>query len=120
VLINNGGFEFEFKPFPAEAQFSFINDFTTLDINKDGKLDVLAVGNRFSTEVETTRYDAGNGVCLIQGANGEFQYLSPKETGFFVPGEATVIEKIKLGGVNSGLGILVGNNSENMLLFEFK
>ncbi len=119
ILLNEGKGSLSFEPFSAEAQFSFINDFMVIDINKDGLLDVLAIGNRFNTEVETTQYDANCGICLIQNSEGKFDFVAPRESGFFVPGNAKSMTMIHLGKEKS-LGILVTNNKGALQLFELK
>ena len=117
ILYNDGKGNFTFKPFGNEAQVSFINEFIVKDLNGDGKKDILAVGNRFGTEVETTRYDGGCGLCMIQNPDGTFTHLSSNESGFFAPGDAKSMIEIKLGR-NGSTGILVGNNQGKVQLFK--
>ena len=64
VFINNGKGAFEQRSLPNEAQFFPVNGIQCMDLNKDGKLDLLLVGNDYSTEVETGRNDAGIGLAL--------------------------------------------------------
>ncbi|MBI3133330.1 MAG: VCBS repeat-containing protein [Bacteroidetes bacterium] len=116
ILYNNGKGVFSFKPFCNEAQLSYINEFLVKDINKDGKPDILAVGNRFGTEVETTRYDAGCGLTLLQNQDGTFQSAHHSSSGFFTPGDAKCMAEIKLGS-DGKTGVLVGNNNGNVQLF---
>lgn len=112
VLYNDGKASFTFKPFPNEAQFSFINDF--LVINSSGGRDILAVGNRFGTEVETTRYDAGCGLVMYRTNDGEI--VTVPGLPFFAPGDAKCLAEIKLGKEGK-TGILVGNNNGKVQLF---
>lgn len=116
ILYNDGKGNFSFKPFGNEAQVSFINEFIVRDIDGDGRKDILAVGNRFGTEVETTRYDAGCGLCMLQNADGTFRSASANQSGFFAPGDAKSMVEIKLGR-NGSTGILVGNNNGKVQLF---
>jgi hypothetical protein len=116
IIYNNGEQGLWFEALPDEAQFSAINDFVTHDLNQDGRLDILAVGNRFNTEVETTRHDAHCGLMFIQKEDGSFEYISPLISGFHAPHNAKSIEIIKLGK-NGKLGILVGNNNQQVQLF---
>ena len=117
ILYNEGGKGFEFSPFPIECQFSFLNDFEIFDIDSDGKLDIIGVGNRYNTEVETSRYDSNCGVVLIQKSKREFTYLTSKETGFYVPYNAKSIELIHLGKEKQ-IGLLIGNNNQKVQLFK--
>jgi hypothetical protein len=117
ILYNNGEDGFGFEPFQGEGQLSFINEFKSIDINDDGRLDILAVGNRFNTEVETSRYDANCGLCFIQKEDGSFEYITPLESGFFTPYNAKSMEIISLGN-DKEIGIIVGNNNNKLQLFK--
>jgi enediyne biosynthesis protein E4 len=117
ILYNDGKGNFTFQPFGNEAQVSFINEFVIRDITKDGRKDILAVGNRFGTEVETTRFDAGCGIWLWQKADGSFDYIDHQFSDFFVPGDAKSMAEIRLGR-DGRVGILVGNNQARLQLFE--
>lgn len=115
ILLNDGRGNFTFKKFPNKAQLSSINDFLVMDIDSDGHKEIIAVGNRFGTEVETTRYDAGCGLVMTLNSNGEFDTMDFGSTHFFVPGDAKCFKEIKLA--NGKVGILVGNNNGRVQLF---
>lgn len=119
IMYNKGDQGLDFVPFPDEAQFSFLNDFVITDLNKDGLIDIIGVGNRYHSEVETTRYDAGCGVVLIQNSEGKFNYVPPRNSGFYVPHNAKSIELISLGK-DQRRGVVVGNNGERLQLFEIQ
>ena len=82
------GKNFRFEAFPVEAQMSPIKAMKCRDVNKDGFLDIVFVGNQFNTEVETVRYDAGIGGVLLGDGSGEFRFMPQNESGIFVPGDA--------------------------------
>ena len=48
------------------AQMSPLNGMVTEDINHDGSLDLMIVGNDYGTEVSSGRFDACNGLVLIR------------------------------------------------------
>jgi hypothetical protein len=112
-LINNGDGTFEVKKMPMEAQFSPINGIQIMDVNNDNHPDILAVGNHYGAEVETVRYDAGRGVCLINDGKGGFKSTSPSASGFFAWGNAKDIQQINIGGQT---GVLISNNSAPLQL----
>lgn len=87
VLLSKGT-GYEIKPLPVYAQLGPLNKTLVYDFDKDGHLDILGVGNNFSAEVETIRYDGGRGVLLLGDGNGNFRQLSPVESGFFVNTDA--------------------------------
>lgn len=113
ILINNNT-SFESKPLSPIAQISPLRDFEILDVNDDGHLDILGVGNMYGTEVETIRYDAGIGACLIGDGKGNFKALNNQESGFFAPHDSRSI--VSLRSDNQKL-ILVGNNNEKLQAF---
>jgi len=116
IIENKGNLKFEFHAFDNLAQTSSINDFVMLDVNLDGMLDIIAVGNDYGTEVETTRNDAGTGLVLIQESGFKFKTLTSLESGFYVEGDAKSIEEIKLA--NGKTGIIVGVNSGRVHMYE--
>lgn len=119
ILYNQGNRNFDFVPFSNQGQFSTINGFEVLDINNDNRLDILAIGNRFETEVETTKNDASNGNCYLQQEDGTFTFVPAKSSGFYVPNNARTIAKIKLGK-EERVGIVVTNNNGGIQLFQLR
>jgi len=75
VYINDGKGIFSKGKLPVEAQMAPINATVFADINKDGNMDIIAVGNQFSMEVETTRLDAGSGLVMLGDGSGNFKYV---------------------------------------------
>ncbi len=116
ILLKNNGGSFETIQLPAMAQVAPLRDFIVTDINKDGHLDALAVGNMYQAEVETIRYDAGVGVYLQGDGKGGFNPMSTQESGFFAPFDARSLALVK----GKGTRVLVGNNSEKVQVFELK
>jgi len=64
-------------------------------VNNDSNLDIVASGNFYVTEVETVRYDAGVGLCLLGDGNGNFQPINAKESGWFTPGDVRTMELVE-------------------------
>jgi len=94
-IENKGKGEFVFHPLPEMAQMAPLNGMLAEDINQDGFLDIVACGNDYGTEVTTGRFDAMNGLVLIGNGKGGFTSISLKESGFFVPGNAKALVKLK-------------------------
>ncbi len=63
LWINESG-EFNFIPFPDEAQWSSILDIEVIKDVNIGEYEIIIAGNIFDTEVETTPADAGVGLIL--------------------------------------------------------
>lgn len=117
VLIkNNGAGMFSVTPLPNEAQVAPIRKALVRDINKDGHLDVLAVGNMYPAEVETIRYDASIGWCLMGDGKGNFESMPAEQSGFFAPFDARDIAIIQ----KPEPLILVANNDERVQFFKMR
>ena len=94
------------------AQISCINSGVAADINNDGFIDFIGVGNNYATEVETIRYDAGVGVVLLGDGKGKFRALRPSESNFFSNTDDKDIIKIN----NT---IFISSNNSKVKQFKF-
>ena len=94
-IKNLGNGKFEMSPLPDVTQYSCLTGMIADDFNGDGKLDLLAVGNDYGTEVTVGRYDACNGILLIGDGKGGFSPRRSEETGWYVPGDAKGLVKLK-------------------------
>ena len=117
-IQNNGNGSFTSKPLPAEVQFSPVFGMTATDINDDGNLDLLAVGNDYSSETLTGRYDASTGNCLLGDGKGDFMPLALSKTGFKVTGDAKGFAKIRSN--SNKLLYMVTQNQDSLKIFERK
>jgi len=93
-IENLGGGHFKAKALPDMAQLSSLNGMQILDVNADGYLDILFVGNNFANEVAMGRYDASNGGVLLGDGKG-FSYAS--NSGMMVPADAKSLVGIQVG-----------------------
>lgn len=80
--------QFAMHPLPTMAQLGPICGMVAQDVDNDGHLDVVLVGNDFGGEVSMGRYDALNGLWLRGNGRGGFTPTLPATSGFFVPGNA--------------------------------
>ncbi|MDA0882746.1 MAG: VCBS repeat-containing protein, partial [Bacteroidetes bacterium] len=108
VFLNESG-EFTFLPFPNEAQLSPIKAMLCRDVNADGFVDLIFIGNQFNTEIETVRYDAGIGGVLMGDGSGKFVFVDEAKSGLMVPGDAKDLVEIPWG--DRKLLIVTSNNS---------
>jgi enediyne biosynthesis protein E4 len=76
---------------PMRVQTSPVNGIVSFDVNADGLLDVIMIGNDYGNEVNMGRYDAFTGAVLINKGKGQFGYLPVSESGFSVPGDGKAI-----------------------------
>ncbi len=107
VFYSTGNGTFKREILPPVAQISPMNGIEVVDINNDGQLDIISAGNRFNTEVETTRADAGVGCVLLSGTD------PVTNSGFFTPGNVKDIQVIKTP--KQTYVIVVNNNSKTQV-----
>lgn len=119
VFFNEGNQKYTPKNLPNMAQMAPINGIIVTDVNKDGNQDLVVAGNMYHAEVETPRYDAGNGLVMLGDGKGNFNPLNVLESGFFAPKDVKDLALIRLGA-NKELGILVANNNGGMQLFRLR
>ena len=100
-IENLGNGKFALHNLPLQAQFAPIYGMVCIDINGDGNLDVLCVGNSYATEVQTGRYDAQGSVLLTGNGKGNFT-ADRKE--------------INVIGDNKGLSQLINANGSTLFL----
>ncbi|MBC8155837.1 MAG: RNA-binding protein, partial [Bacteroidetes bacterium] len=85
---NTGNGSFVLHPLPTQAQLAPIFGMVAQDVDRDGNLDVMLVGNDFSAELLMGRYDAMNGLWLKGDGKGGFAPQTIASSGFYVPGNA--------------------------------
>ena len=112
-LENDGSGNFNWVQLPAASQMAPLQDFEFVDLDDDGQLEVLTVGDLYNVEVETERYDASIGAVLKKTDTG-FEYWDKQETGFIGMGDARKV--IKVSG-SSGDQIILSNNNGPIEVF---
>lgn len=95
VAINKGGGKFEIKVLPKEVQFSSVNTICTIDVNKDGILDIILGGNQYEFKPQFGRLDSNFGSVLLGSKNGTYTWTSYAKSGFYIKGEVKHLQKIK-------------------------
>lgn len=104
VVLNESG-RLRLTRLPAEAQMAPIHGTMVADVNADGNLDVLAIGNMFGADREVVKYDAGKGLVLLGDGKGTFFVAPPAEARFTVTGDGRSMAC--LGGTKSPSDVLV-------------
>lgn len=115
---NDGNGKFTMTPLPLNTQYSCMNGMAAEDFDEDGNLDLLVVGNDYGTDVSIGRYDACNGLMLKGNGKGGFFPLSILQSGWFVPGDAKAL--VKLRGTNSKCLLAASQNKDKLKVFQFK
>jgi hypothetical protein len=115
VYLENGGDgTFTSVPLPNLAQIAPIRAMVADDLDADGALDLLLVGNLYYSEPNTARADAGNGLWLRGDGRGTLTPVPPTSSGFLAPREAVDVALITLP---TGRAALVANNADSLQVF---
>jgi len=94
-LRNDRNGKFTLQKLPAQAQLSMLCGMSVADFDGDGNLDVVINGNDYSTEVNTGRYDALNGLMMKGDGNGNFIPLSIMQSGIYIPGNGKSLVQLR-------------------------
>ncbi|MFT5214935.1 MAG: hypothetical protein ACI83H_000041 [Glaciecola sp.] len=116
LLINNGDGTFKKVILPIMAQTMPILDAASIDYNNDGFEDLVIVGNIYNTEVETPRLDNPYGLILVSNTKNGYNVVEPKESGFYLSGNAKSVETVSINGKSY---IIVANNNSSIEVFEY-
>ena len=101
---------------PAQAQFSVITNIIAEDFNKDGKTDLLLLGNRSDNRLRIGSIDANYGCVLMNDGKGNFSYMPQYESGLSIKGD--VKSALQLN-ISQKPVIAVGISNEKMLFYGY-
>ena len=114
-LQNDGNGKFTMKSLPLRAQFAPMFGMTAIDANNDGNLDLVGVGNSYSTEISLGRYDASYGTVLAGDGKGNFSHIDVTASGFSVRGDMKALARIL--NARGETMLLVSKNNGNVEAF---
>lgn len=115
LLMNNGAEGFALKRLPIEAQIAPVHIMQTIDVNGDGKKDVIMAGNNAWTRVRFGRHRSNHGVVLTGDGKGNFNYVPQYQSGLNIRGDVRCAEAITEHGKNR---ILFGVNDAAMQVYD--
>lgn len=87
LLLNKGGQSFKKILLPNAFQMGPLNDVVVLDVNQDGKLDIIGIGNDYTGESNAGRHDALLPMLALGEGNGNFVSIPSAESGLTVSGD---------------------------------
>jgi enediyne biosynthesis protein E4 len=115
ILANKNGKKFSLIDLPEVAQLSTINDVCVDDVNADGNLDILAVGNNYTQETFFGRYNASLGVLLLGDGKLNWSSIEPRDCGLVADKNAKYVRKTIINGIQH---YAVVNNNDSLQLFQ--
>lgn len=111
-IENLGNGSFKLHTLPIEAQTAPVFGMLANDYNSDGNIDLLLVGNSYSSSITDGQYDAFIGLFLEGDGKGGFSTVSGRKSGFFADGDAKGIAELTMKDGSSL--ILVAQNSDSL------
>lgn len=106
VLMNQGNGKFTWKAFPTMAQRSYIFAIEAVDLNEDGKLDLILGGNLLQAKPEVGKYDASYGDVLLGNGDGTFKFWPNADNGLKIEGDVRAF-----GNLGKGRLLVVKNSA---------
>lgn len=97
IAINEGNGNFTVKALPREVQFSSVNAIMSIDLNNDGKNDLILGGNDSGFMPQYSKLDASFGHIMINNRNGGFKRVANKKSGFSIKGDIRNFLEIEMG-----------------------
>ena len=116
VVVRRSGDGWTTVKLPRMAQTAPMRDLAAVDVNDDGLLDLLTVGNDYGLQVETGRIDAGNGVLLLNRGEDGFTFEPNHRHGFWASLDARALRNIRLA--DGSRGWVIANNNGPAALYE--
>ncbi len=109
MYFENQGGKFVARALPNEAQIAPVYAQLATDINQDGFLDWIGVGNDLGQQAETGALDAGNGLILLGDGKGNFKPVYARNSGFWATKEARSL--LLFADKKGARRLLVGNSN---------
>ncbi len=115
-LENKGDFNFALHALPMQMQWAPIYGLLLQDVDGDGNIDILSVGNEFGMNPYLGKIDAYQGLLCKGNGKGGFAAMSIAESGFYVPGSGKSLAQLFVG--NKPI-LIAGQNKAVTKCFEY-
>jgi len=109
---NIGDGKFKISALPTQSQLAPIYGILPYDIDQDGLLDIIMVGNDYGMELLQGRADAFYGLVLKNKGKNQFEALGLNESHFYVPNDARALTRMNLA---NGQEILLATQNKRIL-----
>jgi hypothetical protein len=117
VLLQEAGLKFSRKSLPVEAQFSTTQSILARDVDDDGKMDLVLLGNFFPYRTQMGESDSSYGLVLLGNGGGTFSAVPPFESGLWAGGD--VRKGLFFRGRDS-LRLVISRNNDSPLVISLK
>jgi len=113
LFVSGADGKFHEKPLPIQAQFAPVFTITPVDIDKDGRQDLLLCGNINHARLRFGKYDANYGVLLKGDGTGNFTYVPQYMSGLHITGDVRSV-------LNINNTLLFGINQKAVKAYKYK
>ena len=117
VAINQGDGNFKIQKLPPMVQLSSVNSILPIDVNSDGKVDLVTGGNLDTFLPQLERLDASFGDVLLNDGKGNLKWVGQKQSGLAVEG---VVREIVEISNKTEQNILFLRNNDFPVLYNLK
>lgn len=117
ILLENTGSKLIAKALPIEAQTFPVYAIATMDVNKDGNMDLILGGNQSYTKIRIGAIDSGLGLILLGDGKGNFESLAQDQTGLSIKGDIKSLLPIVLSGKEC---LLIGIHNQAVRKYDLK
>ncbi|OOG77292.1 RNA-binding protein [Algoriphagus sp. A40] len=100
TYFENTGSGFKATSLTRLAQAFPVYSILPIDLNKDGKMDLILGGNQSQTRIRIGKMDAGLGLVILGDGKGNFTPMTPEESGLGIKGDIKSILNLKSGDTN--------------------
>lgn len=97
VFENKKGTGLVVHDLPIQAQFAPVFASAILDIDGDGRKDLLLCGNQSGTRIKYGKYDANKGFVFVNKGGFNFSFMEPAKTGIRIEGDVRSISILNDG-----------------------
>ena len=115
VALGDGKGGFTVQPLPVPVQLSSVNAVLPIDLNADGRVDLVVGGNLFTFPPQFGRLDASYGEVLLGDGRGGFSCLDQRASGLMLKGQVRDIQPLSLKNQPC---LLITQNDEVPLLYK--
>jgi hypothetical protein len=99
------------------VQLSSVHAIWCGDLNADGRNDLVLGGNDAGFMPQFSKLDASFGHTLLNKGGGQYEWIEPSRSGFFVRGEVRALKQVKMKGQKC---LMAGVNGQKPVLFHQK